>query len=139
MRTVLGVLGATMLLAACGGDDERRDTPAALLFDDLAAAQHGGWRSVGLDLVQSTPGAGTLCGYTSVPTLRAIESDLREAGGTVTQSSADKWCGETASRDTRLASTMRSSPEPVTSTVPPCTVVWVPTTSSGLSWPGTTW
>lgn len=98
MRTPLCLVGVAMLLAACGGDDERRDAPAALLFDDLAAAQHGGWRSVGLDLVQSAPGAGTLCGYNSVPTLRETERDLREVGGTVTESSVDKWCGQTASQ-----------------------------------------
>ena len=40
---------------------------------------------------------------------------------------------------TAASLTMSSSPEPVTSTVPPCTVVCVPTTSSGESWPGTTW
>ena len=98
MRTFLCILGAAMLLAACGGSDDRRDDPAALLFDDLAAAQHGGWRSVGLDLVQSEPGAGTLCGYNVVPTLREIENDLREVGGEVTESTADKWCGETSSQ-----------------------------------------
>lgn len=35
--------------------------------------------------------------------------------------------------------TMSMSPSPVTSTVPPCTVVWSPTTISGESCPGTTW
>src|SRR3546814_3451411 len=107
MRYIIGLVTAGLLTACGGGGGNDGSTAGAdALFDDYAAAQAGGYRSLSAEISDSTPSHGPTCGYTEIPTLKQVESAIKSQGGSVGTSSDSQWCGSTSEdrKSTRLNS-----------------------------------